>query len=258
MIKNSTTIQETFLTPIEASNFLNISVSTLKKLIYQGRVRTLRTPGGHHRIPKSSLLSLVERNPVTPEVELANGFKSAYQILEPMVSAFELNVNFHHGHALLVAERSCEIARKLRFTADRLRKLQIAALLHDIGLIRIDTGILNKHYPLTQEEYERVKSHPIEGEGIVRSMKSLNGIATVIRQHHERFDGAGYPDGLKGEEIELDSRIIHLAEAFTSMTSTHSYKDAHSEQDALNIIADNSGTQFDPKLVKVFLQLYGR
>jgi len=224
MIKHATQFTDLFLTANQASQFLNISVSTLKKLISEGKVKTLKTPGGHHRIPKSSLLSLVDHGHYFGQGAFSpRGFKSAYQILEPMVSAFEVRSALPCGHSSLVAKTCGELAKALNFSPERLKKLQIAALLHDIG------------------------------EEIVRLMKPLNGISAMVRQHHEHFDGSGYPDGLQGKDILLEARIIHLVEAYVSLTSGSPYKAALTTQEALKELEQKSGTQFDPELVTEFI-----
>lgn len=241
--------QEVFLTPPEAARFLNLSVTTLKKLIYLGKVSSLKTPGGHHRIPKSSLMALLSHKNHASDKLYLSALHSAYEMLKPLVSAFESRVSYHRNHSLEVAKISLIIARRLGYTERRLAKLKIAALLHDIGLIRINEDILNKPFPLLEADYNQIKRHPLEGESIVRRMRRLNGISTIILQHHERYDGLGYPSGLKADDILQEARIIHLAESYVTMTSAYSYKPTVSKSYALKVILSESSRQFDPQIV---------
>lgn len=115
---------------------------------------------------------------------------------------------------------------------------------------------MNKPERLTDEEYEIIKRHPILGEQVINQMMYLKEFSQVIRHHHERWNGTGYPDGLKGEQIPLLSRILAVADAFDAMTSDRSYRSARSVEEALKEIYMNSGTQFDPKVVKALLDLF--
>lgn len=137
----------------------------------------------------------------------------------------------------------------------------LAAPMHDIGKIKIPDAILNKPGKLTAEEYEIMKGHSVYGADIIK--KTMNGVeeedycdvaCNIARYHHERFDGTGYPDGLKGEEIPLEARIMALADVYDALISERVYKKPFSEEEAERIIEENSGTQFDPELANLFLQ----
>jgi diguanylate cyclase (GGDEF)-like protein/putative nucleotidyltransferase with HDIG domain len=151
-------------------------------------------------------------------------------------------------HSLHVSIRCVEMARALALDEDRLEDLRIAARLHDIGKIAVPDTILAKPGPLDADEFRLVKTHATVGAELLSSW-GLPGPAAIIRQHHERVDGAGYPMGLHGDQISLEARIIHVADAFTAMTRDRPYRTALSEEDALAELARRAGSQFDPDVV---------
>jgi len=140
---------------------------------------------------------------------------------------------------------SCEIIRK-------------GALLHDIGKIGIPERILGKNGKLTNEEYEIIKSHPILGHNMIKHIGDFdkNGVLDIILYHHERYDGKGYPKGLKGDQIPLFARIVGIADTFDAMTTKRVYRDAFDIEEALNEIRKNKGTQFDSEIVDIFLSIF--
>lgn len=244
---------ETFLTSVQAAKILNLSLSTLKKLIYQGQIKALKTPGGHYRICKSDLLSL-------PEAELKvdknpdEGGKS-FEIARSLVSDLEKKQRFCHGHSRSVVNLSEKIAKKLHFSSKRIEKLKLAAFLHDIGMIGIDANILTRLNPLNEKEYSIVKTHPLIGSEMAESLSQLKGSSTIIEQHHEWVNGTGYPLGLKEENICLEAKIIAVAEAFDCLTAKNSYKDFLSQEDAVEKIKAGSNKQFDSQVVAAFLEV---
>ena len=133
------------------------------------------------------------------------------------------------------------------------QKLKYAATLHDIGKIGIAGWVLNKPGALTDEEYTHVKTHPLLGDTIIEPVEFLQGPRPIILHHHERFDGKGYPDGLRGEDIPLSARILSVADAFEAMRSDRPYRKALPLREAREELLSNSGTQFDPEVVRVFL-----
>ena len=161
-------------------------------------------------------------------------------------------------HSARVSEISVLIAEKMNLADDDIKLIKIAGLMHDIGKIGISEKILNKTSSLTKEEYEIIKMHPVSGERIIRHIELFQPYRPIIRSHHEWFDGSGYPDGLKGEAIPLEVRIVSLADAFDSMTSSRAYRSALPPEIALEEIKLFSGTQFDPELVDLFInkQIY--
>jgi len=166
---------------------------------------------------------------------------------------------YTHGHTERVTEYSLAIAEELEELPEAMEysnfkeTLHIAALLHDVGKIGIPDRILNKTTQLTKEEYERVQAHPITGATILYPIRELDIVAAEVRAHHERFDGRGYPDGLKAEDIPFIARIIAVADTYDAVTSDRPYRQRKMTEIAVQIIKDNSGTQFDPIIVSGFL-----
>jgi HD-GYP domain-containing protein (c-di-GMP phosphodiesterase class II) len=139
-----------------------------------------------------------------------------------------------------------------------LKNIKYGALLHDIGKVGVDLSILNKPGRLTDEEYEIIKTHPMQGYEIIKPIKFLQDKFAAIKYHHERWDGTGYPEGLKGEEIPLEARIVSVADTFDAMTSTRSYRKALDKEIAIEEIKKNAGKQFDPRVVAAFLKIINK
>jgi putative nucleotidyltransferase with HDIG domain len=167
--------------------------------------------------------------------------------------AIEAKDNYTRGHSERVAEYSFAIARRLKLPEDQVETIRYMALLHDIGKIGIEEYILNKSGQLTTEEYARIKEHAVIGSNIVKEVEQLGDAYLSVRHHHERFDGAGYPDGLKGDEIPLGARIIAVADTFDAMTSDRIYRNGLSSDNAIAELQRVMGRQLDPSVVKAFL-----
>jgi HD-GYP domain-containing protein (c-di-GMP phosphodiesterase class II) len=135
-----------------------------------------------------------------------------------------------------------------------LNELEMLGLLHDIGKIAIDKEILNKPGRLTKKEWNEVKRHPEIGYRILSSVNDMAELAEFILAHHERWDGEGYPKGLRGEDIPLQSRVLALADAYDAMTSERAYRRSLSESAAVEELEKNAGTQFDPEIVRIFIE----
>ncbi len=144
----------------------------------------------------------------------------------------------------------------MNFSAGQMNRLRLASFLHDAGMLSIDEDILNKKDGLGDKEYSIIKTHPLLGEELVNSIKQFKPLSTIIRQHHERYDGRGYPDGLKKAEICPEARIIALSEAFDAMVAKDSYKKPLSKKEAIEEIKSNAAGQFDPRMVEIFLKIY--
>jgi putative nucleotidyltransferase with HDIG domain len=178
-------------------------------------------------------------------------------IVKGVIATLELKDPYTRGHSERVASYAIELARASgKYTNDELKAFNYACLLHDIGKIHIPDQILMKPTSLTKEEYEIIKSHTTVGADAVSKVVGLNNSLEVIRSHHERWDGKGYPDQLKGEEIPYLARITAVADAFDAMTSTRSYRSALTIEEAYERILEGKGTQFDPELVTAFQQVY--
>jgi diguanylate cyclase (GGDEF)-like protein len=165
-----------------------------------------------------------------------------------LARAVDAKDTYTRSHSETVSNLCVLIGAGLGLGADRIGKLRTAGLLHDVGKIGTPDAILNKPAGLTEVEYETIKQHPVLGEGILRAA-DLEEEANWVRHHHERPDGAGYPDGLYGEDVPLESRIIGVADAFEAMISDRPYRQGRSESEALHELEDFSGTQFDPECV---------
>jgi HD-GYP domain-containing protein (c-di-GMP phosphodiesterase class II) len=137
-------------------------------------------------------------------------------------------------------------------TAEQMDDLERGSLLHDIGKIGIPLIVLDKQGKLTPEEYDLVKSHPSTGSRILSPIRAYAGIIPIVEQHHERFDGKGYPNGLKGNQTHIGARIIAVADSFDAMVSDRPYRSAMGRQRAIEIIREEAGFQFDPEVARVF------
>ncbi|MBI4689696.1 MAG: PAS domain S-box protein [Nitrospirae bacterium] len=175
--------------------------------------------------------------------------------LSSLASAIEAKSPWTRGHSERVTEYALKIGKEMGLSDDVLDDLRMAGLLHDIGKIGTYDGILDKPEELTDEEYEIVKKHPVKGMDMLLPIKQLRHIIPWIRGHHERYDGKGYPDGLKGEEISPQARILAVADTFDSMTAERPYRETPGKEKAIEELKKYSGTQFDPEVVEAFLRV---
>lgn len=157
-------------------------------------------------------------------------------------------------HSYRVSEYCNELGKAMNLPDGEIQELKTAGLLHDIGKVAINENILNKPGTLTEEEMEELKRHPEIGYRILSSVNDMAEMAEYVLAHHERWDGTGYPKRLKGNEIPLKSRIIAIADAYDAMTSDRSYRNALSKEEAIEELIKNAGTQFDPEIVKIFIE----
>lgn len=177
------------------------------------------------------------------------------QLMQTLSTTIEAKDEYTRGHSYRVAEYSALIARELNWDEDEIRNLKNAAYLHDIGKIGIPDNILNKPVKLTDEELGVIKERTVIGAEILKNITLIDHVKEAARSHHERYDGRGYPDGLKGEEIPLYARIIAVADSFDAMKSRRIYRSPLDDQVVYNEIFQNRGTQFDPELADIFLKL---
>lgn len=159
------------------------------------------------------------------------------------------------GHSARVTRISLLLSRELNMAEEDSRILEYAALFHDIGKLGVPDHILNKNGRLTDEEYESIRRHPDLGVSILGRVDFLSGALPIIRHHHERFDGNGYPSGIRGEQIPLGARIIAIADTYDAMTSDRPYRKGVSHDLAVQEILKNRGIQFDGKLVDAFMKI---
>ncbi len=181
--------------------------------------------------------------------------RSYFSTVQALAKAIEVKDPYTRGHSERVTTYALMIAEAMGLDERERQKLKYAATLHDIGKIGIAGRVLNKPGALTEEEYTHVKTHPILGDSIVEPVEFLQEPRPIILHHHERYDGRGYPDGLKGEDIPLCARILSVADAFEAMRSDRPYRKALPLEEARQELVRNAGTQFDPRVVEVFLRI---
>lgn len=178
-----------------------------------------------------------------------------FNVVRSLVNAIEAKDRYTRGHSERVFVSSVQIGERLGLSPDEIQSLSWASLLHDIGKISIDERILNKPGRLTDEEYEKIRNHPVAGCMMLEPIEQLQSILPGVRHHHERWDGTGYPDGLRGQDIPLLSRIIAVADTYDAIVSARPYRPADSEAYAVGVVRAAAGSQFDPKVVSAFLNL---
>ncbi len=181
--------------------------------------------------------------------------KAQIEMLLAMVKALEERDPYTKGHSERVANYAKLLARKLNMSHKKENLLYIAGLLHDIGKIGIPDEVLNKPGNLTNEEFKMIMEHPIKGEEIISQFTHLGPILPYVRHHHESWDGSGYPDGLKGEEIPLEARILAIVDVYDALTTNRAYRKAYSREEALEMMKRMKGKKFDPRLLEIFFEL---
>ena len=177
------------------------------------------------------------------------------QMMQTLSTTIEAKDEYTRGHSHRVAEYAALIAEELGWDKKEIKNLKNAAHLHDIGKICIPDNILNKPTRLTEEEFQVIKEHTVIGAEILKNITLISHVKEVARSHHERYDGMGYPDGLKGEEIPLYARVITVADSYDAMKSRRIYRNPLDDQIIYNEIARNCGSQFDPQIAGVFLKM---
>lgn len=178
--------------------------------------------------------------------------------LEALVNALEAKDPYLRGHSARVADLSANIATELGMGEEDVDRVRMAGRLHDLGKIGTRDAVVNKEGPLTAEEFEHVKQHVIIGAQILAPLVHLGDVVSMVRTHHERHDGTGYPDGLRGEEIPLGGRIIAAAEVYDALTTSRPYQEKMTPEQAVERMADLSGTVLDPKVYEALVRIVGR
>jgi putative two-component system response regulator len=198
------------------------------------------------------LEELVEQR--TGELDNAlNSLEDAYRsTLKALTAALETRDLETHGHSERVVTYSLRLGREYGLDSRRMKALEFGSLLHDIGKIGVPDLILRKPAKLTEEEWVLMREHPTHGQQILRGIEFLEGAARVVAQHHEKWDGSGYPLGLSGEDIDVCARIFSVADAFDAITSDRVYRKGKSYELAAQELDDWAGKQFDPKVVEAF------
>lgn len=184
--------------------------------------------------------------------ELEDGF---LQTVLALANAMDVRDNYTHDHSQRISLLTKKTGKAMGYNPKELENLTLASLLHDIGKIGVPDDVLLKPSDLTKEEYEIIKNHPALGANIISPVKKLSAVAPIIKHHQEKWDGTGYPDGLKGEEIPSGARILMVVDSYIAITDNRVYRDARSHKEAvaeLRLLADK---QYDPEVVEVFIQV---
>ena len=214
-------------------------------LLFMSVLRTIRDV--HNMEVQRQQRALEKRRQQTERLSL--------QMMQTLALTVEAKDEYTRGHSHRVAEYAALIAKELHWSPKEILNLKYAAHLHDIGKVGIPDTILNKPTRLTPEEYAVTKEHTVIGGEILKNITLLKQSADVARHHHERYDGKGYPDGLKGTDISLYARIIAIADGYDVMNTNHSCRNSLPEASIIREFRENSGTQFDPELTEIFLTL---
>lgn len=183
-------------------------------------------------------------------IDMRNLYISTIQALNKTMEAKD---PYTSGHATRVEKYAVDLAEFHGLPFNTVQDIKTAAVLHDIGKLGIDDSILNKASKLSQEEYELIMQHPSIGAEIISNVDFLKKVTKMVKYHHERYDGGGYPEGLVGDEIPIEACILAIADAYDAMTSDRPYRRALTQEEALNEISKNAGTQFHPVLAKKFV-----
>jgi putative nucleotidyltransferase with HDIG domain len=201
---------------------------------------------------ENHLEELVEQRTVELDKAL-NSLEGAYRsTLKALTAALETRDSETHGHSERVVTYSLRLGREYGLSSEEMKSLEFGSLLHDIGKIGVPDSILRKPAKLTEEEWVRMREHPMHGQQILRGIEFLEGASRVVAQHHEKWDGTGYPLGLRREEIDICARIFSVADAFDAITSDRVYRRGKPYEAAAQELDDWSGRQFDPKIVEAF------
>lgn len=178
-----------------------------------------------------------------------------HEMIAAFVRAVDARDPYTAQHSQRVALYATALAGALGLGPADVERIRLAALLHDVGKLSMERSILQKPGPLNDEEWKEMRAHPVMSAHIISGVRRFAPFLDGARHHHERYDGAGYPDGLCGDEIPSDARIIAVADAYEAMTATRAYRSALPQEEALRRLAEGAGTQFDPRCVTAFLDL---
>jgi len=173
--------------------------------------------------------------------------------IKALAQALEAKDEYTQGHSARVAEIGVSIAQYLSLPDREIQNLWVAGLLHDIGKIGIRENVLNKPGKLDEAEWESVQQHPVVAARILGPIEELSDVIEIVMHHHEHFDGSGYPEGIRGSDIPLGARILTVADAYDALTSKRPYRDALPSEEAVSILEDAAGTQFDSVIVRAFV-----
>ena len=211
-------------------------------------------------LPLSALLAVFARERderIRQALQLSSAYRGTALLMGDMLEADDAYTGGEHTQG--VVELALEVGRELGLGPSELRDLEFGSLLHDIGKLRVSNEIINKPGKLTRAEWEIVRRHPIDGqEMLARVGGAMTKVGDIVRAHHERVDGGGYPDGLRGDEIPLAARIICVCDSYSAMTTTRSYRRAMTREAAIDELRANAGLQFDIAVVEALVRVTQR
>jgi len=189
------------------------------------------------------------------EVQVAQIGRAYLETVNVLANTIEGRDPYTHGHVERVAAYTRRLAEALQWPAEHLRTLEFGARLHDIGKITIPDQILNKNGPLTDEEWVRMRQHPLAGAKMLREISLLQGVLPYILYHHEKWDGTGYPHGLREKDIPVEGRVLAIADVYDALTTARPYHPARTHAEVVRFLQLQAGKAFDPPLVPLFLRL---
>ncbi len=195
-------------------------------------------------------LDITERKEAEKKLE-----RATFETLQALNRTIEAKDEYTGEHIDRVQRLSVKIGKEVGLSEERLKQLRYASILHDIGKIKVPDSILGKPAELTEDEWEEMKKHPRVGERIVSQVDQLKPAAEIVGQHQEKYDGSGYPAGLRGEEINLEARILAVADAWDAMRTDRPYREALPREEAIRELEENAGNQFDPEIVNIILEM---
>ncbi|MCS7066808.1 MAG: response regulator [Fimbriimonadales bacterium] len=233
------------------------NIEMAREALKQGASDFITKPYNIHEIPIMIERNLTRHSLLTSQVrQYEDAMQRSYRAtLDALLAALDTRDTETEGHSERVAAYTMAMARRLDLSPDELVNIERGALLHDIGKIGVPDSILYKPGPLTPEEWEIMKQHPVIGYRMCMKVDALRPAAPIVLHHHERWDGQGYPYGLAGEAIPLGARIFAIADTLDAITSDRPYRKAKSFAEAREEIVRCAGTQFDPEMVKLFLEI---
>ncbi len=240
-----------------SNSFITVPLKVKQKVIGVLNVNSKKTGRKFNQRDMRMLSILGDQAAVAIEnIQLYNDLKEMYLgTIQTLAQAIDEKDPYSKGHTKRVAEYAVQIAKKMNLPQKLVRNIEYAALIHDIGKIGIKDSVLNKPARLSDAEYETIKKHPRIGERILAPVEFLTNVAPLVLYHHEHYDGNGYMEGLKGEEIPVGARILNAADSYEAMTSNRPYSKGMSKEKAIEELKDKSGSQFDPAVINAFLNI---
>ncbi|MDH5657255.1 MAG: HD domain-containing protein, partial [Spirochaetia bacterium] len=260
LAKISISTPETDIILLSGSNDISFLKETIRKGAFDCLIKPCTRDNIEHSIRnlmkhrKNKSLSTLKNQYAEKIKKSQEQLDYVLDIVESMVVALEARDLYTRGHSERVTILATTIAKQMKLEDKTIGKVRHAARLHDLGKLGINDEILRKEGSLDESDWGLMRQHPVFGENILKPVKHLSHLLPIIRHHHERFDGGGYPDNLSGESIPLEARIISVADSFDAMSSNRPYRKRMPFENCLEIIRNESGKQFDPEIVEIFLE----